>query len=159
MIRPEFVKRKLALISEDLGRLLYFKDMTFSEIASDFVNLAAVERLLERIVTRAIDVNEHLIAELSTGREDKITRLTYRETFLWLADLGVCSKTFAEKIAQSAGLRNILVHDYNDVDREILYKSIHSCLQDYHDYVRAVYDFFQKTPGPEKPPSDSSASH
>lgn len=150
MLRSEFVKRKLALISEDLENLLHFKDMSFSEIAADFVSLAAVERLLERIVTRAIDVNEHLITEISTGREKKITRLTYRDTFLWLADLGIYTKTLAERIAKSAGLRNILVHDYNDVDHEILFSSIHSCLQDYHDYVRAVYDFLENLPDPEK---------
>lgn len=74
MVRVEFVQRKLALISEDLDRLLHFKDMTIFAITSDFVNLAAVERLLERIVTRAIDVNRHLIAELNTGREKKIDR-------------------------------------------------------------------------------------
>jgi uncharacterized protein YutE (UPF0331/DUF86 family) len=141
MVRTEFVKRKLALISDDLARLLHFKSMSFSEIASDFVNLAAVERLLERIVMRAIDINEHLIAELPTDKEHTIAGLTYRDTFLWLADLGVYSKSFAESIARSAGLRNILVHDYNDTDLQILYQSIHSCLEDYHAYVCSVSDF------------------
>lgn len=155
MVRVEFVQRKLALISEDLDRLLHFKDMTIFAITSDFVNLAAVERLLERIVTRAIDVNRHLIAELNTGREKKITRLTYRDIFLWLSDLEVYSKTFAERIAQSAGLRNVLVHDYNDVDRELLYNSLHSCLQDYHDYVQSVFEFLQKLPKPDDQESDS----
>ncbi|MCG6867600.1 MAG: hypothetical protein LJE91_02390 [Gammaproteobacteria bacterium] len=39
-----------------------------------------MERILERIVMRAIDVNEHIISELSTG-EGRSTRLTYRDTF------------------------------------------------------------------------------
>ena len=60
MIRPEFVKRKLQLIAVDLERLLYFRHATLEDITGDFVKSAAVERLLERIVMRAIDVNEHL---------------------------------------------------------------------------------------------------
>ena len=141
MVRRELVQRKLQLIAEDLGRLLGFKDASFEEITEDFVKLAAVERLLERVVMRAIDVNEHLISELGTGREEKITRLTYRETFLRLAALGVYTEAFAEAIAPSAELRNILVHDYNDVDRKIVYESIHTCLEQYRQYVEYVRAF------------------
>ena len=127
MIRPEFVRRKLQLIADDLGRLLLFKDETLASLIADDIKLAAVERMIERIVMRAIDVNEHLISELATG-ERASTRLTFRDTFLMLADLGVYPNDFAERIARSAGLRNILVHDYNDVDHEIVHQSINICL-------------------------------
>ena len=141
MIRPEFVKRKLQLIAVDLERLLYFRHATLEDITGDFVKLAAVERLLERIVMRAIDVNEHLISELASGREEKATRLTYRDTFLILAELGVYPSGFAEEISRSVGLRNILVHDYNDADRRIVHRSINLCLRDYQCYVEAVSGF------------------
>lgn len=141
MVRPELVRRKLQLIAEDLGRLLRFKDIALEELIADDVLLAAVERLLERIVMRAIDVNEHLITELATGQEEQITRLTYRDTFLRLSDLSAYPAAFAASICQSAGLRNILVHDYNDVDHRILHASIRTCLQDYHRYVEHVSAF------------------
>jgi len=143
MVRLELVNRKLELIAEDLGRLLPFRDCSFEEIVNDYIKLAAVERMLERIVIRAVDVNEHLLTELATGQEDKITRLTYRDTFLQLSDLGVYPREFAGKIARSAGLRNILVHDYNDVDREIVYCSIGHCLEDYTEYVSFIDSFVQ----------------
>lgn len=142
MIRPEFVRRKLQLIAEDLEQLVPFQDETLESLTADKIRLAAVERFLERIVMRAIDVNEHLLAELASGR-DGITRLTYRDTFLMLVDLGVYPKEFAETIAQSAGLRNILVHDYNDVDRRKVHASIKSCLRDYHRYLTDI-DVFVK---------------
>jgi uncharacterized protein YutE (UPF0331/DUF86 family) len=135
VIRAEFVRRKLHLIAEDLGRLLHFRDRTLDELAGDFVVMAAVERLLERVVMRAIDVNQHILSELATGREERITRLTYRDTFLRLAEIGVYPVEFAEQIARSAGLRNILVHDYNDLDRSLVHNSINSCLRDYQRYV------------------------
>ena len=145
MVRREFVVRKLQLIADDLERLVQFKDETLASLTGDFVKLAAVERLIERTVMRAIDVNEHLISELGTG-EGRATRLTYRDTFLLLADLGVYSKDFAERIARSAGLRNILVHDYNDADRKIVHGSIKPCLQDYHQYVEYVRSFLDRLP-------------
>ena len=144
MVRKEFVKRKLQLIAEDLGRLQFFQDHSLEEISGDFVKLAAVERLLERIVMRAIDINEHLISQLADAREERITRLTYRDTFLKLVGIGALPAEFAESIATSVGLRNILVHDYNDVDRKIVHSSISSCLSDYQEYVDYVYGFLEK---------------
>ena len=145
MIRGEFIVRKLQLIADDLERLLRFKEESLESLKRDEIKLAAVERLLERIVMRAIDVNEHVISALSTG-EGRSTRLTYRDTFLMLADLGVYPKDFAEQIARSAGLRNILVHDYNDADRKIVHGSIKSCLRDYHGYVEYVRAFLDRLP-------------
>lgn len=45
-----------------------FRDDSYEELVDDPVRLAALERILERFVLRAIDVNEHLIAALATGR-------------------------------------------------------------------------------------------
>lgn len=144
MVRPELVRRKLQLIAEDLGRLTRFRDETLQSLAQDYVRMAAVERMLERMVTRAIDVNMHLISELTPADTDRITRITYRETFLRLAALGVYPPEFAERVADSAGLRNILVHDYNNVDAEILHASIRRCLTDYADYVGHVEAFLER---------------
>ncbi|CAN5836269.1 hypothetical protein BH23GEM3_BH23GEM3_00750 [soil metagenome] len=144
MVRPEYVKRKLHLIAEDLGRLAHFRDASLEKITGDFVKLAAVERMIERIVMRAIDVNEYLISALATGQEEKIAWLMYRETFLRLSALDVYPAEFAERIAKSAGLRDILVHDYNDVDRRIVHGSIRSCLEDYDRYVEAVDAFLER---------------
>lgn len=140
MIRREFVQRKLQLIAEDLERLTRFRDETLESLTGDEIKLAAAERLLERIVMRAIDVNQHLIGELASG-EGKVSRLTYRDTFLMLVDLGVYPKDFASDIARSAGLRNILVHDYNDVDRRKVHASIKSCLRDYFRYLEHLDRF------------------
>lgn len=147
MLRPEFVQRKLQLIAEDLGRLLRYKDESWESITADFMKLAALERLIERIVMRAIDINEHLIAELGSGTESRTARLTYRETFLRLADLGVYPGDFAERIARSASLRNILVHDYNDADRRIICGSVRPCLDDYREYVERVAAYIDGLPG------------
>ena len=142
MIRPELVHRKLQLISDDLARLVRFKDETLESLTGDDVKLAAVERMLERIVMRAVDINEHLLSELATG-DERTARLSYRDTFLMLTEHGVYPKEFAERIASSAGLRNILVHDYNDLDRRIVHGSIRTCLRDYHRYLEHLAEFLR----------------
>lgn len=138
MLRPEFVRRKLQLITDDLGHLDRYRAVSHDDLVADFVVLATVERLLERIVMRAIDVNRHLLVEQATGTEERTTRLTYRDSFLMLADLGVYPAGFAEEIAPSAGLRTILVHDYNDADRHVVHAAVGLCLGQYPRYVEYV---------------------
>jgi uncharacterized protein YutE (UPF0331/DUF86 family) len=144
VLRPEFVERKLQLIVDDLAQLLAFRDTPYEDLVADPIRLAAVERIVERMVQRAIDVNEHLISTLSTGEEARTTRVTYRETFLRLADLGVYDVVFAQGIARSAGLRNIVVHEYNDIDHRILHQAIPNALEEYHAYVNAVRAFLER---------------
>ena len=143
MIRADFVNRKYRLIAEDLSHLLNFKDDSLEDIAGDFIKLAAVERLLERIIMRAIDINLHLIGNLSSGMDEKTTRLTYRDSFIRLADYGVYPESFALEISKSASLRNILLHDYNDVDRMTLHAAIQTCLKDYTNYIDYITAFIK----------------
>ena len=144
MLRPEFVERKLQLIAEELARLTDFRDISYDELIGDALRLAAVERILERVVLRAIDVNEHLLAALARGQDAGATRLTYRDTFLKLVGLGVYDAEFGALIAGSAGLRNVLVHEYNDIDHRIVHGSLKRTLDEYTTYIERVGAFLSR---------------
>lgn len=141
MLNHELIKRKLALNQKELERLKAFEHLALEAIAHDPGTYAACERYLERLIGRAIDVNQHIIAELG-GITLRIQ--TYRDTFLALAEIGVYSREFAEKIAPSAGLRNALVHEYNNIDPAILQKSIGEAVREYNEYARRVLAFIEK---------------
>lgn len=147
MIVREFVSRKLQLIADDLHRLDAFRDLSYSEVIADPIRLAAIERMLERIVMRAVDINEHLITNIATGEEPRTARLSYRETFLSLGRLGVLARELAERIAPSAGLRNVLVHEYTDADHQLVYRSIRTALTDYPAYVSAIDEYLTREHG------------
>ncbi|TSC77738.1 MAG: hypothetical protein G01um101433_491 [Parcubacteria group bacterium Gr01-1014_33] len=141
MLDSDFVKRKIGLIQDELMRLGEFANLTIDEIAKDYRTQAIVERLLERIIGRAVDINQHLIAECGAHLE---TVRKYRDTFLRLADLEVYPHEFATQIAPSVGLRNALVHDYNDIDREVLQKSIGEAIAEFNDYTKYILAFLEK---------------
>lgn len=141
MLNREFVRRKIKLIQEDLGHLEPLGKYSFTELAQDPIKYSATERLLERIITRAIDVNSHCIAELAQGSE--VVR-SYHDTFLRLADLGVYPENFAKEIAPSAGLRNVLVHEYDQVDPRYIWQSVGKALAQYAKYCDYVIKFLEK---------------
>lgn len=141
MLDKDFIKRKVTFIEKELMVLAKYQHLTFEETAGNFETQAIVERLLERIITRAIDINRHIIVEMGTHLAP-ITK--YRETFLRLAELKIYPTEFAEKIAPSAGLRNALVHDYNNIDKDILKKSIKEATQEFNEYGKYILDFLGK---------------
>lgn len=142
MINEHFLKRKISLIQDDLVKLSSLAKDSFDEIMKDFIKQAAVERILERIVNRAIDINQYLISELTT--KSIIPPKNYRETFLRVSELGIYNKEFAEETAKSIGTRNILVHEYDNVNYSLIYSSINDCLKDYHQYCEYILKFIKK---------------
>ena len=142
MIKKDFIKRKITLIQDEMVKLSDLAKYTVDEVAKDFVKQAAVERILERIITRAIDINQHIAAE----SEDKNISAPkdYKETFAVLADIGVYDKKFAEEISKSVGTRNMLVHEYDKVDYSKVYNSIGDCLRDYNKYCEYILNYLEK---------------
>ena len=141
MINRELIQRKLALNQQDLEYLKDFEHLNIDDVAHDPGKYAACERYLERLIGRAIDINQHIISELG---DITLKIIRYHDTFLVLAELGVYPKEFAEQIAPSAGLRNALVHEYNNIDPEMLRKSIGQAIKEYNQYAQYVLDFINK---------------
>jgi uncharacterized protein YutE (UPF0331/DUF86 family) len=141
MLDTDFLTRKAKMIQEELAHLEEFKQYSFDEIAKDFRKLAVVERLLEKIIMRAIDINQHIIAEMGNGVQES---RGYEQTFLGLAELGVYPEEFAKTVAPSAGLRNRLVHEYDKLDQEIIYKSVGEALEQYAKYCDYILKYAEK---------------
>lgn len=142
MVNKKFLKEKIELIQKELVDLKKLTVFSFQEIVSDFMKQNTLERILEKIIIRAIDINQHLIAELST--EEMTSPKNYKETFLKLSDFEICPKEFAENISKSVGTRNILVHEYDEVDYSQIYSSISDCLKDYYQYCDYILKFLEK---------------
>jgi uncharacterized protein YutE (UPF0331/DUF86 family) len=136
-----FIRRKIKLIQEDLSELDNLAHYSFDEIFKDHIKYLAAERLLEKIIMRAIDINQHMIAEL--GRGDEQVR-GYEDTFYILSQLGIYGEEFAKQIAPSAGLRNRLVHEYNNTRQDIIYKSVNEAVAQYVRYCDSILKFIEK---------------
>ena len=141
MIRKDFIVRKVELIQSELAHLNAYASFSFDEIAADYVKQAVIERILERVINRAIDINQHLLS--ATQPDGSIAPTGYRDTFTALVRLGIYPAEFAEQIAKSIGTRNKLVHEYDAVDERQIYGSIKDCLTDYTTYCDYILKFLE----------------
>lgn len=142
MLNLRLIKKKIDLIQRDLERLVDFKDFTFDEMAKDYIKYAALKNIFMEIIGRGIDINEHIIAKL--GSYQNLSPRDYTETFLYMAELNALPKNFAKKIAVSAGFRNAIVHDYDDLDKRIIYKTVGEAIKQYSDYCKYILKFLEK---------------
>lgn len=142
MINKLFIEEKSNLIQRDLSRLKKFSDFTIAEMAKDYIKYGALKNILMEIIGRAIDINEHLIANFGIPEMD--VPKSYEGTFLAMAELDILPEEFAKKIAKSAGFRNAIVHEYNNLDKGIVYKSVGEAIDQYAKYCEYIVAFLFK---------------
>lgn len=78
----------------------------------------ATERALQLAIQACIDVAGHLVAEL-----DLPLPPDYRSLFPELTAAGLDSD-LAARLGDATGLRNILVHDYLDLDKNVIWGAL-----------------------------------
>lgn len=136
--RDVFVARiqKLEQAISDLRRLRSNSRETYLQ-SHELQTLA--ERWLQLAAECCIDLANHVIADRGWGQPS-----TYREAFATLAERGVLPGALAERMEGWAGLRNILVHLYLDVDHERVYDVVQDELGDLEGFGRAMTELLEE---------------
>ena len=142
MIDKELVTRKVLLITEDLRALGALAAKPVAEYLASATDEVLAERYLERIIGRMIDINYHVIT--GSGQPPPSD---YHGSFLKLGELGVLEPDFARTIARAAGLRNRLVHDYEDLDPRKVFDALGEALRDVPTYLARVNDHVKRAAG------------
>lgn len=139
MIDKKLVYRKINLIGKDLQALKPISQLSEKEYFKKLEYEILTERYLERIITRVIDINYHLIVE--TGNPPP---KDYFSSFTELGKMKILPYDFSRKMARYAGLRNRLVHEYNNLDEKKVYQAARSIMKDLSRYFRYIEKFIEK---------------
>ena len=100
---------------------------------SDPLIYGNAERYLQLAIQAVLDISHHIVADRSLPLPADSKSL-----FDLLARQKVVSKGLSVKLAAMAGLRNILVHEYLEIDRRRIYRALTTELRDFETFVRAV---------------------
>lgn len=133
------VGRRLRLLREALDDLDELRGVDAPRLRSERLTRAAAERLVQVVADLALDVNAH-IAVAVLGRAPE----TGRSSFALAAEAGALDPALAERLAPAAGLRNVLVHRYTDIDVAIVAQAVGEVLDGFPDYVRQVAAFLER---------------
>lgn len=135
-IEIQIVKRKLAVIIDNLKALEPIKDMNTNDYLGDLYKRKATERLLQELIEAAIDINIQMIVETGHTIPDD-----YYESFIKVGKLKIISLKLAQNLAPSAGLRNRLVHEYDRLEHSMVLKAVNMAEELYSRYVKEINDY------------------
>jgi len=113
------IKDKIKEIEKLLEEIEGIIPEKFEIYASDFKTKAACERYAEKIAESAVDLAFLII-------KDKGLKIPEEEasSFDILAKEGVITADLAENLKKAKGMRNILAHEYGEIDDEIVFNAI-----------------------------------
>jgi uncharacterized protein YutE (UPF0331/DUF86 family) len=138
-VEIDVLKRKLARMVENLKALKPIGKMSKKKYQEDLYRRKAAERLLQELIEAAIDINLHLISAAGHPVPDD-----YYQSFITAGELKIISADLAKRLAPSAGLRNRLVHEYDEIEDAIILQSVAMAEELYAQYVHEVEDYISR---------------
>jgi len=99
----------------------------------------AAEKKAEEIVDCAISINKYILYD-DLGKSSK----SYYDSFIDLKKIEIFSDQFLEKIAQTAGFRNRLAHEYLDLNEKITIDSMKNILKLYPQYLKNIKKYLSE---------------
>src|SRR4030042_3610346 len=110
------ISAKLEKWDEYLKILKDIQKINKTSFVNDYHFFGLAERYLQLSIEIVLDIGKIILAEKNLARPDN-----NQEIFIILRDEKIISKALTEKIHGIVGFRNILVHEYEKIDRNIVY--------------------------------------
>lgn len=139
MVDKKIVLKHLDELESCVRQLSRHRNCTARQLLSDFDLRWAVERGLQLAIQNVLDISSHILVDIGANGLDDYTAI--------IDQMGVkkiIPEKFAKKIRGMAGLRNVLVHDYVDIDTEKLYDLLRNGLGDFKSFAKYIADYLAK---------------
>lgn len=138
MVDPRRVGALLARLREEVAALNTLAGRPDNDLFSAVDALPAAKYRLLVAVEVAVDIADHVIAS-----EELRPAQTMADSFHSLAESGVIGKPLAGALGDAARMRNLLVHQYADVDDSRVIAIVRGSLGDLDTYAVAIARFIQ----------------
>ena len=144
MIDLKAIDNRIKEIERRRSLLEDYKEIPYEEFVSDFSTYELAIRHLQVAIQACIDIGTHIAAVKNFPEPSQASQV-----FTVLARNKVISKDLAERLNQAGGTRNIIVHEYLDIDLSIIYNIIQNNLPDLERFVYEIGEYLKKEGGEE----------
>lgn len=134
------IRERLKLLDDYTAKLRELAKTDREEYLSNYILRAAAERLLQLSIECCLDIGNHLIAR-SGFRSPK----DYRDIFAVLAEEGLLSQELRPRLMNMAGFRNLLVHDYADLEDPVVFRILQRNLDDFEAFAKAIGAYLRES--------------
>ena len=139
LIDQEIILKRL----EKLNQYVQFLNELLKQPKSQFVSDPFVhgnaERYLQLAIQACMDIGNHILSNIKSKTPEE-----YRDIFIFMGENKIISEELADKMAPLAGLRNILVHDYLDINLDKIYLLLKNNLSDFNQLGNEISKYVLK---------------
>jgi uncharacterized protein YutE (UPF0331/DUF86 family) len=109
------------------------RSLSRAALAEDTTEQRAVERMFENAIQACADLAKHIAAAAFDFDGD-----TSKEAIQVLGREGVIDEETTDTLVAAVGFRNVLAHEYGDVDYDLVYENLQTGLDVYDAFSRQV---------------------
>jgi uncharacterized protein YutE (UPF0331/DUF86 family) len=129
----EVIEQKLESLRRCVQRIETKSPTDAATLMTDIDLQDIVALNLSRAVQICVDIGAHLIAGMDVPPPD-----TMGQTFDLLAQGGVLDRDLASRLKKAVGFRNIAVHNYENINWEIVHSIVKFHLADFSEFAKVV---------------------
>ena len=139
MVDKTLILRKLADLESYIDQISEFKLLTVRDYRSDWKIQRIIERTLHLMIELCIDVGGHIISDKKLRIPD-----SYADGFRILHENGIVSDTLTNSLVKMAKFRNIVVHQYEKVDPEIVISILRNNIEDFQRFSNEITAYLKQ---------------
>ncbi|MEA3349579.1 MAG: DUF86 domain-containing protein [Chloroflexota bacterium] len=136
MVNKEIIRKRLNKLDEYLDILYKQQEYSFGTFIGDPEHYGSTERFLHLAIEAINDIGNYIIADDALGNVD-----SYGDIPSILCENGVIDQEMRETWIRMIGFRNTLVHEYIEIDRNIVYQTLQNGLTDIEALMRVFAQF------------------
>lgn len=138
MVDSSLILRKIANLDTYLDQIKEYQKISLADYKVDWKSQRIVERTLQMMIEICIDVAGHIISD----RQYRVP-VSYADSFSVLTENKIIENNLLQSFEKMAKFRNVVVHDYDRVDEEIVIGILRDNLNDFAKFKEAVISFLK----------------
>lgn len=141
VLRIDALEVRLGRLEEVISRLQRLGRLAPEIFREDPTEMWKIERGLQVGAELLLDIGNHILAA-----EYGVSASEYRYIFQGLADQKVITQTLANRLEGLGGFRNIVVHNYLELDPERVLMYLERAPKDFSEFAREIRDWLGERP-------------
>lgn len=147
MVDSALVLRKISELEIYQKQMKEFSDIALEAYKANWKTQRIVERTLQMMIETCVDIANHIVSDRGMR-----SPTSYADTFKVLFENNVIDSELLIIMGKMAKFRNVVVHQYEEVDSEIVIIILKKHLGDLDRFKDAVLTYLKNFHKPESPP-------
>ena len=134
----EVIESRLKKLEAIVKKLETLSNKAMEDFENDFILASALEHNLQVAIQCVLDIGNHIISIENLEKPND-----YKDIILILGKNQIIPKKFADAIYKMAGLRNLIIHEYLEIDMAELVSHLND-INDFKLFMKYILHYLEE---------------